>query len=1049
VTSIDELPVGTVTFLFTDIEGSTQLLKQLGGELYGQALDEHRRILRTEFADHDGREIDTQGDSFFVAFRRAKDAINAAIACQRDLAAHAWPQGCELRVRMGIHTGEPAMGSERYVGMGVHRAARICAAGHGGQVLVSQTTRELMRDDPLPDVSLRDLGEHQLKDMDEPERIFQLVARGLREDFPELKTAAPAPFEGREGELAEAAAEEMAKPWRRPGRRVLVGATFAAAVVGLGIGVLLTQGGGSTAGAGIAANAVGVVDSDSGRIVAEVPVGSAPAEIAVSPDAVWVTNVNEKLLTRVDPATNQVVQTIQVGDGPTGIAVGGGAVWVANGLDGTVSRIDPATNRKVQDISVGNGPNGIAYGEGAVWVTNSTDGTVSRIDPNSTRAPRTFPAAVGAGSIAIGFRRVWIASPPSATVVVLDPRTGRLVKEIGVGGEPSAVAVGTEAVWVANRADGTVSRIDPQAATVRDVVPVGRAPGGIAASADGVWVADELDGTLTHLDPTTGEPGKTVALDNPARSVAVMSSGVYVAVQSTGVEHRGGTLRALSAFSGDFIDPALAYGEGGTWLMLSMTNDGLVGFRKVAGVEGTQLIPDLAVALPAATDGGRAYTFEVRRGIHYSDGKTVRPEDFKWAIERLFEMGSPGVPYYTGIVGADGCRSGKPCNLDRGITVDRAARTITFRLVAPDAEFLSKLAIPFAFSVPLGTPARDMEAQPVPATGPYRVETFSKKSKLIRLVRNESFRAWSPDAQPDGYPDSITISWRFGFDTTALVRAVERGAADIALDNGPPIPNAELDRLAIRYPARLPASTALSTYFFFLNTRVPPFDDLRVRRAVSLAFDRDAFAHTIERAGSTTCQILPPNLQGYRPTCPFTPGGKPRLDAARALVRSSGSRGEFVTVWTPAAVVAQAQYLASVLRSLGYRTRVRAQSIPDHFTSVNDPKTRAQAGFYAWIADFPSAAGFIPPQFGCNVPTNVSGLCDPSIDAMMARASATQVSDPAAATKLWQQIELAILAQAPVVPTYNTNNIDFLSERVGNYQYNPQLGVLLGQLWVK
>ena len=135
--SSHELPIGTVTFLFTDIEGSTQLVKQLR-DRYGEALGDHQRILRETFAEHDGHEIDTQGDSFFVAFRRAKDAVAAAIACQRRLAAHPWPNA-PIRVRMGIHTGEPAMGGERYVGIGVHRAARICAAGHGGQVLLSQS----------------------------------------------------------------------------------------------------------------------------------------------------------------------------------------------------------------------------------------------------------------------------------------------------------------------------------------------------------------------------------------------------------------------------------------------------------------------------------------------------------------------------------------------------------------------------------------------------------------------------------------------------------------------------------------------------------------------------------------------------------------------------------------------------------------------------------------------------------------------------------------------------------------------------------------------
>src|SRR5438477_5999516 len=178
-----ELPRGTVTFLFTDIEGSTRLLKQFRAR-YGELLAEHERILRAAFDTHGGREIDTQGDAFFVAFPRATDAVAAAVEAQRRLREHPWPEGGEVQVRMGLHTGEPTVGGERYVGLGVHRAARIAAAGHGGQVLVSQTTRELLRDDPLADISLRDLGDHQLKDLDEPERIYQLAAPGLLEDFP-------------------------------------------------------------------------------------------------------------------------------------------------------------------------------------------------------------------------------------------------------------------------------------------------------------------------------------------------------------------------------------------------------------------------------------------------------------------------------------------------------------------------------------------------------------------------------------------------------------------------------------------------------------------------------------------------------------------------------------------------------------------------------------------------------------------------------------------------------------------------------------------------
>src|SRR3954451_21344461 len=187
-----ELPSGTVTFLFTDIEGSTRLLHELG-DAYADALAEHRRVLREAFARHGGVEVDTQGDAFFVAFPRATDALEAARDGQAALA------GGSIRVRMGIHTGEPLATDEGYVGIDVHRAARIASAGHGGQVLVSQSTRDLAAAD-----GLRDLGEHRLKDLAAPERLYQAGAG----DFPPLKTlyqtnlAIPAtPFLGRKREL--------------------------------------------------------------------------------------------------------------------------------------------------------------------------------------------------------------------------------------------------------------------------------------------------------------------------------------------------------------------------------------------------------------------------------------------------------------------------------------------------------------------------------------------------------------------------------------------------------------------------------------------------------------------------------------------------------------------------------------------------------------------------------------------------------------------------------------------------------------------------------
>ena len=180
-------PPGTVTFLFSDIEGSTRLLQALG-EQYADVLMEQRRLVRCAVKTHDGREIDTAGDAVFVVFERARDAVAAAIAAQRSIAKHPWPQGQPVRVRMGLHTGEPSWSGGGYVGLDVHRGARICAAGHGGQILLSQSTRELVQDNLPEGASLRDLGRYQLKDFQHPELLFQVVIPGFPSEFPPLRT---------------------------------------------------------------------------------------------------------------------------------------------------------------------------------------------------------------------------------------------------------------------------------------------------------------------------------------------------------------------------------------------------------------------------------------------------------------------------------------------------------------------------------------------------------------------------------------------------------------------------------------------------------------------------------------------------------------------------------------------------------------------------------------------------------------------------------------------------------------------------------------------
>jgi predicted ATPase/class 3 adenylate cyclase/DNA-binding CsgD family transcriptional regulator len=209
-----DLPAGTVTLVFTDIEGSTCQLQQLG-EQYALLLADCRRLLRAAVHQWNGHEVDSQGDAFFAAFACATDAVWAAVTVQRALASHSWPEGVSVRVRMGVHTGEPQVSPEGYVGLDVHYAARIMKAGYGGQVLLSQTTRDLVEHDLPEGVSLRNLGEHRLKDVERPSQLFQLDIAGLPAGFPPLKTLdahlnnLPAPLTpliGRKQEIAAACA---------------------------------------------------------------------------------------------------------------------------------------------------------------------------------------------------------------------------------------------------------------------------------------------------------------------------------------------------------------------------------------------------------------------------------------------------------------------------------------------------------------------------------------------------------------------------------------------------------------------------------------------------------------------------------------------------------------------------------------------------------------------------------------------------------------------------------------------------------------------------
>jgi YVTN family beta-propeller protein len=905
-----------------------------------------------------------------------------------------------------------------------------------------------------------------------PPALGDVIARALAKDprrrwqtGVEFAAAARAALPGA---AAGVAVRARRRRLRMSPRAVLaaLGAVAAAAAV---VGAVLGGGaGGGTRLAGIDANAVAVIDPAKHSLIAQAPIGASPSQIAAGAGAVWVTNADAQTVSRIDPATHTVRQTIPVGSGAGAIAVGERGVWVVNSLDGTLSWISSATNEEVKRIRVGNGPTGVCVGSGAVWVANGDDRTIWRLDPATGHRTRSIPLDTRPTLLACGGGAVWASSESTGTVTEVDASTGDVVRPIDVGGGASGLAFGGGALWVANTLDGTVSEIDPaRGVEVRKfTVGPGAGPTAVVADRHGAWVSNEFAGTVVRIDGGRGRIVRTLGVGNRPQGIAVVGGALWVGVRASGPSHRGGTLRVLSElkFPRRGFDPAVAGGSSLTAQIVNITNDGLTALRRVANRSGLALVPDLAVSLPAATDGGRTYVFQLRSGIRYSTGALVRPADIRRGLERTLRAGSAGAAsFYAGIAGAPACiRPPHKCDLSRGIVVDRAAATIAFHLTAPDPDFPFKLALAGAVAVPSGTP--DYPAyRLLPATGPYAIADV-EPNRFIRLARNPHFRAWSSEAKPDGYVNEITV--RLGYKQTRAVRAVEQGSADYVFGAVSHDPKTELDTLFTRYAGQVRSNAQAATLFFFLNTRVPPFDDVRVRRALNYAVDREAAAALDggPRTAQPTCQIVPPNFPGYRPYCPYTstPGagrrwGAPDLAKARRLIARSHTRGMHVDVWAPKPEMAsQARFMAPLLDELGYRAALRLLPFTSYWRYVSDSRHRAQIGAIWWGSDYPAARDFLQLLFSCRsfMPDdshniNWSEFCDPGADRLMQRATRLQPTDETAANALWARVERRIVDRAAAVPLENPKLVDVLSRRVGNYQFNPQWGVLLDQLWVR
>jgi peptide/nickel transport system substrate-binding protein len=429
--------------------------------------------------------------------------------------------------------------------------------------------------------------------------------------------------------------------------------------------------------------------------------------------------------------------------------------------------------------------------------------------------------------------------------------------------------------------------------------------------------------------------------------MAAAGPGVWVAARPFALaSHRGGTLTVVFGVP-PAADPTQAYDQAST-PTLATVYDGLVALRRSAGAQGLTLVPDLAITLPRPAEGGTTYTFTLRRGIRYSNGTLVRASDFRRGIQRQLSFGAAAA-YYEGIVGAQACRQhpGR-CDLSRGIVTSDAAGTVTFHLRQADPDFVYKLALLLAAPAPPGTPGHVITRAPfLPGTGPYMISRY-RPNVSITLVRNPHFRQWSYAAQPAGYP--YVIQYEQVASQGKQESEVIAGRADLAILDGSD------QSLAIRYPARIHLGLKLGTFSVILNTRQPPFTNIKARQAVNYAIDRDRIIQLFDFApgqAAPTCQILPADFPGHHAYCPYTTGIKngawygPDMEKALQLARDSRTTNVPVTVWTfnDSTEKAVGSYLVQLLKELGYRAHLHPVSIARFASEATNPRSRIQMGF--------------------------------------------------------------------------------------------------------
>ena len=828
----------------------------------------------------------------------------------------------------------------------------------------------------------------------------------------------------------------------------LVTLAVVAAVV---LAVTLWQGHGGAAAAPVNGDAVAVVDAAHARLLGFVPITSRPAAIAAGGGSIWVSFPDAGSVARISPVSRRVTASIPLDRPAASLAAAAGDIWVVGSIDTdaslTLDKIDPTfdTVTPVRRLPmVAPGDTGSLATAGNTLVVAPRSGFLTRIDARSGRTlSRTDPNAVPT-AVAQGFGSSWLAYREADVVVRVVDATGAITT-IPVGRGPSAVTVGRHAVWVADALDGTVKSIDPATSSPITTVDVGSSPSGIAEGDGSIWVANGGDGTLTRIDERTNRPTARVTVGGSPQALVLADGNVWVSIRpQPAVQPSGGTLVvSVPSFISQF-DPAVENTYDGAPIEYAICST-LLNFPDAPGPAGLRLVPDAARTMPTVSDGGRTYTFVIRRGLRFSppSNELVTAETFKHTIERSLSprksmgLGGSGLGQFDlgdVMVGAAAYMAGRARHI-AGVTAN--GHQLTVRLIRPTPNLPELISdIPFC-AVPTDMPFTPQSGA-FPTSGPYYIAAATPQRGLT-LLRNPNYHGDRPRR-----PRRIEVV----IGPQHPVAEVEASKLDYTIDGVTPAQSA---RLEPRYGAGSPASRAGDQQYFVnprlevddidLNASRPLFASERMRRAVNYAVDRRALAANggTYYAHATVAQMyLPPGVPGFRNEHIYPP--TPDVAKARRLAGPGRHTAVAFCFLQPGTGGRRAAYIiAKNLAAIGIDVQVECFPGDQYWTRLFAPGAR-------WDLAVDGGGGIRDVDPG----DFLNGLATPGNPHVESLIDAASRQSGLARASAYARVDHTLVSDtAPEIAFATESEHDFFSARIGCQLYQRVIGMDLGALCIR